>query len=122
MRSKIGICAAILFLSQSGLRADVQALPISIAVVFEQGNGEDEGWWDGFRSSFGSQVVVKDFRGENAWSRALAIKPALVLLQANTQESDKIRQRIGDATGRGAIPVLVIGSVRAKALRDLAAS
>ncbi len=122
MKFRLAIIAAILGLYPGWLGADVRARSVSIAVVFEPDNGADEGWWEGFRSSLGQQVVVTDFRTGDAWGRALAAKPALALLQSNTRDCEALRRRISRALKAGTVPVMVAGGAGADVLRQFAES
>jgi pectinesterase len=122
MLKRIGTIAFAASLLMGTIWADGRAAPVSIAVAFEAGNGMGDGWFEGFRSCWGPQVVVREFRGVDAWKSALAGKPALALLQASGSDSLVLERRVEEALAARAIPVLVAGGERAEALRQFAAS
>jgi pectinesterase len=119
MLSRIWLILPALCVLSAWLRADMQAVPIFVAVVSESGNADD-GWRQGLRSGFGPQIEIRDYRGEGAWARALASKPALALLQTPDTDGAALRRKAAAAMINGTIPVLVIGEKGAAELRRLA--
>lgn len=122
MPGRIGVFAALLSLSCPAMRADVRAVPISIAVVFEAAQGHDANWYAGFRSSFGPQVRVSEFRGEDAWKRALDSRPAVALLEGIAADRDSLRRVVAEAAAAETVPVLVVCGEWPESLRELAGS
>lgn len=105
----------------SPLHADTQAHPIAIAAAFEPANGAPETWWPDFQASFSPTVAAAAHRSPDSFSRALASKPAIVLLQTNTRTPADLRDRIRQALQARAIPVLITHNETADAIRQLTA-
>src|SRR5437016_6058415 len=65
--------------------------PVRIVLVGDSTVNDEGGWGPGLRGSFGPQIVIlnhakngrssKSFRDEGLWTKALADKPAYVLIQ-----------------------------------------
>lgn len=105
----------------AGLRADVEARPVALAAVFDAGQQAADGWWPGFRASFGPQVRATDYRGPEAWPRALASRPAIALLATRGIDYAPLRIWIGEARRAGIVPVIVLTEPSREAARTLAA-
>jgi lysophospholipase L1-like esterase len=129
---------ALLFCAFVAACAFAQDRPVRIVLVGDSTVNDQGGWGPGLRASFGPVVKVvnlalngrssKSFRDEGAWAKAIAAKPAYILIQfghndspgkgparetdpATTYRANMLRY-IEEARAAGAQPVLVTSIVR----------
>lgn len=120
------------------------AQPAKIVLVGDSTVNDDGGWGPGFRAVMGDRFAIvnlakngrssKSFRAEGHWAKALAEKPAFVLIQFGhndvpgkgpERETDAastyrfhLAQYIDEARAIGATPILVTSIVRRGFTRD----
>ena len=129
---------ALLFCAFLAAGVFAQDRPIRIVLVGDSTVNDQGGWGPGLRASFGPAVEVvnlalngrssKSFRDEGAWAKAIAARPAYILIQFGhndvagkgpARETDpattyraNMDRYIEEARAAGAQPVLVTSIVR----------